>query len=48
MESAAKVMNIVQRQPKITNPQNGVKLDKITGDITLEKVEFTYPNRKGV
>ncbi len=45
-QSAARIFDIIDRVPKIVNPENGIKPEKITGHIKFENVVFSYPKDK--
>ncbi|MEZ6007426.1 MAG: ABC transporter ATP-binding protein [Planctomycetota bacterium] len=37
-----RVFKILDEQPEIVSPEDGVRLDELKGDIAFEKVEFAY------
>jgi ATP-binding cassette subfamily B (MDR/TAP) protein 1 len=46
-QACGKAMSVIDRQSKIsTEEDKGLKLDKITGKITFDKVEFSYPTNQ--
>ncbi|KAM0875416.1 hypothetical protein ACQ4PT_036806 [Festuca glaucescens] len=40
------VFKVVKRKPAISYESDGIILDKVTGDIEIREVEFTYPSRE--
>jgi len=43
MDAAGRIFKILDREPLIKNPENGIKPDNIKGKITFENVTFYYP-----
>ncbi|CAD8092756.1 unnamed protein product [Paramecium primaurelia] len=43
--AAAEMYEILDRQPKIYNPKNPIKLLDFNGEIVLKDLKFNYPNR---
>uniref|UniRef100_A0A7G3ASY9 ABC-type xenobiotic transporter n=1 Tax=Lutzomyia longipalpis TaxID=7200 RepID=A0A7G3ASY9_LUTLO len=43
--SAESILNLLDRQPKIRNPQEPKDVENVTGKVSLKKVKFRYPNR---
>lgn len=44
--SAGRIFKIVDRKPRIVNPENGVKIDNFKGVFKFHNVHFTYPKDK--
>ena len=42
-QAARRIFAIVDRQPLITNPPNGIKINNLVGKIKFENVTFAYP-----
>ncbi|XP_047049013.1 ABC transporter B family member 10-like [Lolium rigidum] len=40
------VFKVIKRKPAISYESDGIILDKVTGDIEIREVEFTYPSRE--
>jgi ABC-type multidrug transport system fused ATPase/permease subunit len=45
-QSAIRIFEIIDREPKIKNPENGIKIANIKGIIKFENVTFSYPRDK--
>ncbi|XP_055690905.1 multidrug resistance protein homolog 49-like [Lutzomyia longipalpis] len=45
ISSAESILNLLDRLPKIRNPQEPKDVDNVTGKVSLKKVKFRYPNR---
>jgi ATP-binding cassette subfamily B (MDR/TAP) protein 1 len=45
-QSAARIFEILDREPKIINPVNGLRPATFTGHIKFENVTFSYPKDK--
>ena len=43
MDAATRMFKILDREPLIKNPENGIKPDNIKGKIRFENVTFAYP-----
>lgn len=49
MGAAAKLFAVIDRVPAIDSASpNGLKPEKVSGDIVLENVHFSYPSRSDV
>jgi ATP-binding cassette subfamily B (MDR/TAP) protein 1 len=47
-KSAGKeVFKVIKTNPAICHESNGIILEKVTGDIVIREVDFTYPSREG-
>ncbi|CAD8176907.1 unnamed protein product [Paramecium pentaurelia] len=44
-QAAVKMFAILDRNPKIVNPINPIKLTSFNGTILLKNIQFSYPNR---
>ena len=45
-QAAARIYEIIDREPLIKNPMNGIKLGNLKGVIRFENVTFSYPKEK--
>lgn len=42
-QAAVRIYSVIDRQPKIINPPNGIKIPDMKGKILFENVTFSYP-----
>lgn len=42
-QAAARIFAIIDREPLIKNPENGIKIENLKGKIKFENVTFSYP-----
>lgn len=42
-QAAARIFEVIDREPMIKNPPNGIKIQNLQGVIRFENVTFTYP-----
>lgn len=45
-QAAARIFQVLDREPKIVSPENGIKPVDFKGHIRLENVSFAYPKDK--
>lgn len=45
-QAAARIFTVIDREPLIKNPPNGVKIDNLKGKIRFQDVTFSYPKDK--
>ncbi len=44
--AAGRIFKIVDRQPRVVNPANGIKIPDFKGIIKFQNVSFSYPKEK--
>lgn len=42
-QAAARIFSVIDRQPLITNPPNGIRIPNLKGHIRFQNVTFCYP-----
>lgn len=41
--AAGRIFRIIDRKPRVINPQNGIKIKDFKGIINFKNVHFSYP-----
>jgi len=45
LQAAAKIFDLLEREPKVQDPTNATKIEKVYGNVHFKTVDFFYPSR---